>query len=290
MVTARICDEGGVLSYLGAVGGFIARSRYRMGEIYEIRLRAGRHVALETVRGRFTLDKSVSSEEIGECMKSFCHYSIHSYEKELREGYITLKGGHRVGFCGTAVIKNGVLEGIKEIGSINVRIAREAAGCGEELRNIVLGEGFKGLLIAGKPMSGKTTLLRDLCRIIGDRSKLALVDSRSEIAAAYCGIPQNNVGQFTDVLNGYDREEGIEIAVRTLSPEYIACDEITGVGEIERLCADSGVKLIFTLHCGSVEGAMESASVKRGAVSHIAFLGGNGDNGKFGRITKVVTL
>lgn len=285
MVTARICDESGVLSYLGSVGGVIARSRYRIGELYEIRLRAGQPVSLETVRGRFTLDKRISVEEIGECMKSFCHFSVHSYEKELREGYITLKGGHRASFCGTAVIKDGVLESIRDVSSINVRIAREAAGCGEELTDTVFDGNFRGLLIVGRPMSGKTTLLRDLCRIIGDSRKLVLVDSRSEVAACYCGMPQNNVGRFTDVMNGYGKEAGIEIATRTLSPEYIACDEITGAERIAGLCLDSGVKMIFTLHCGSVKGAMESAAVKLGAMSHIAFLGG-----RCGQITEISEL
>lgn len=285
MVTARICDESGVLSYLGSIGSFIARSKYRIGDIYEIRLRVGQPVALETVRGRLTLDKICSSEEIGECMKSFCHFSIHSYEKELREGYITLKGGHRAGFCGTAVIKDGSLDGVRNISSINIRIAREAVGCGEELRETVFDEKFRGLLIAGRPMNGKTTLLRDLCRIIGDECKLVLVDSRSEVAACFSGLPQNNVGKFTDVMNGYGKEEGIEIATRTLSPEYIACDEITGDEKLARLCLDSGVRMIFTLHCGSVKGAMESDIVKLGAVSHIAFLGG-----RCGQITKIAVL
>ena len=285
MVTARICDESGVLSYLGSIGSYIARSKYRIGDIYEIRLRAEQPVALETVRGRLILDKICSFEEIGECMKSFCHFSIHSYEKELREGFITLKGGHRAGFCGTAIIKDGSLDSVRNISSINIRIAREVLGCGEELRETVLDEKFRGLLIAGRPMSGKTTLLRDLCRIIGDERKLVLVDSRSEVAACFGGLPQNNVGKFTDVMNGYGKEEGIEIATRTLSPEYIACDEITGVGKLAGICLDSGVRMIFTLHSGSVKGAMESEIVKLGAVSHIAFLGG-----RCGQITKIAVL
>lgn len=285
MVTAKICDENEILSYLGGIGGIIARSKYRVGDIYEIRLRAGQPVVLETVRGRLALEKICSFEEIGECMKSFCHFSIHSYEKELREGYITLKGGHRAGFCGTAVIKNGVLDGVKNISSINIRIAREVIGCSEELRETVFDEKFRGLLIAGRPMCGKTTLLRDLCRIIGDKCKLVLVDSRSEVAACYVGMPQNDIGKYTDVMNGYGKEEGIEIATRTLSPEYIACDEITGGEGTVRLCLDSGVRMIFTLHCGSVKGAMESDAVKLGAVSHIAFLGG-----RCGQITKVAAL
>ena len=87
-------------------------------------------------------------------------------------------------------------------------------------------------------------------------------------------MPQNNVGAFTDILNGYDKVKGIEIATRTLSPEYIACDEITGFGDCEKLCLNSGVKMIFTLHSGSIEQAKNTETVKSGAISSIAFLGG----------------
>lgn len=281
MVTAKICGEEGVLSYLGTVGSVISRSKYRVSDIYEIRLRAGQRVALETARGRAVIDKTVSAEEMGECIKCFCNYSLHSFEKEMKEGFVTLKGGHRAGFCGTAVVRNGVFEGVKDISSINIRVAREIIGAGDFLESAVFAEDFKGLLICGKPMSGKTTVLRDLCRIIGDRHKLAVVDGRGEIAAVYGGVPQNDVGAYTDVLNGYGRAEGIEIATRTLSPEYIACDEITGFESCAKLCLNSGVKMIFTLHCGSMEQAKESEIVKTGAISHIAFLGG-----KIGQITE----
>ncbi|MBD5117250.1 MAG: hypothetical protein HDT48_07075 [Ruminococcaceae bacterium] len=281
MVTAKICGEDGVLSYLGTVGGAISRSKYRISDIYEIRLRAGQRVVLETARGRAVIDRTVSAEEIGECIKCFCNYSLHSFEKELKEGFITLKGGHRAGFCGTAVIKNGAFEGIKDISSINIRVAREIIGAGDFLRSVVFDEDFNGLLICGRPMSGKTTVLRDLCRIIGDKYKLALVDERGEIAAVYGGVPQNNVGAYTDVLNGYGKAEGIDIATKTLSPEYIACDEITGFESCAKLCLNSGVKMIFTLHCGSIERAKETEIVKTGAISHIAFLGG-----KIGQITE----
>ncbi|MCM1053948.1 MAG: hypothetical protein NC394_00355 [Bacteroides sp.] len=281
MVTARICGEDGVLSYLGALGGAISRSRYRVSDIYEIRLRAGKRITLETARERAIIDRIVSAEEIGECMKSFCSYSLHSFEKELKEGFVTLKGGHRAGFCGTAVIKNGAFEGVKDISSINIRIAREMIGAGDFLKETVFDESFNGLLICGRPMSGKTTVLRDICRIIGDRRKLAVVDERGELAAVHNGTPQNNVGSNTDILNGYGKAEGIELATKTLSPEYIACDEITGCESCARLCLNSGIKMIFTLHCGSIEQARESEIAKTGAISHIAFLGG-----KIGQITE----
>lgn len=285
MVTAKIGGDSSVLSYLGGIGETVSRSGYKISDIYEIRIRAGRNVVLETAAGRAVIGKTVGVNEIADCIKGFCDYSLHSFEKELKEGFITLRGGHRAGFCGTAVIKNGVLEGLKDISGINIRIAREVTGIGEPLRSAVLDDNFKGLLICGRPMSGKTTVLRDLCRIIGDRRKLAVIDGRGEIAAVYCGIPQKNVGTFTDVLNGYGKAEGIEIATRTLSPEYIACDEITGCEDSVKLCLNSGVKMIFTLHCGSIEQAKNSDAVKYGAVSHIAFLGGN-----IGQITELAVI
>lgn len=285
MVTASISNNSGILSYLGSAGSAIAKSRYRVSEICEIRLRAGKQIALETVKGRFTLDKAVTVQDIGECIKTFCNYSLHSYEKEIKNGYITLKGGHRAGFCGTAVIKEGSLESVKDISSINLRIAREITGCGERLAGIVFGGNFRGLLIAGKPMSGKTTVLRDVCRIIGGRNKLAVIDSRGEIGAVYGGVPQNDVGTFTDILNGYGKAEGIEIATRTLSPEYIACDEITGEESSVHSCLNSGVKTLFTLHCGTPEQAKKSEIVKTGAISHIAFL-----DGKLGQVAEMIDI
>lgn len=285
MIQAKICGSDSVLTYLGTLGTAISRSRYHISDICEIRIRSGQPIVLETTHGRFPLDRKASSEEIADCIKSFCHYSLHSYERELREGYITLRGGHRAGFCGSAVLHDECMDTIKNISSINIRIAREMLGTADPLEQTVFSESFQGLLIAGKPMSGKTTVLRDLCRIIGSKHKLAVIDTRSEIAAAYNGAPQNDVGAYTDVLNGYPRREGIEIAVRTLSPEYIACDEITGESDLAALCLNSGVKLIFTAHCGSVKQAENTPIVKSGAISHIAFLGG-----KPGQITERLVI
>lgn len=285
MVTAKICGDDSILAYLGTIGNVVSRSKFRISDIYEIRLRVGRPIALETVRGRFLIERIVSCEEIAECIKSFCNYSLHSFEKELKEGYITLKGGHRAGFCGSAITKNGKFEGVKDISSINIRVAREIKDSGDFLRTVVFEENFKGLLICGRPMSGKTTVLRDLCRIIGDRHKLAVIDSRGEIAAVYGGVPQNDVGMFTDVLNGYEKAEGIEIATKTLSPEYIACDEVTGCSDCIKLCLNSGVKMIFTLHCGSMKQGKNSDIAKTGAVSHITFL-----NGKIGQPAETAVI
>ena len=285
MVQAKICGADSVLSYLGTLGAAISRSKYHITDICEIRLRSGQPIVLETTRGRHPLDRRVTPEEIADCIKSFCRYSLHSYERELREGYITLKGGHRAGFCGSAVLRGDRIDTVKNISSINIRIAREIQGTAEPLEQTVFDSDFRGLLIAGRPMSGKTTVLRDLCRIIGNSRKLAVIDTRSEIAASFNGVPQNDVGANTDILNGYPRSEGMEIAVRTLSPEYIACDEITGEADFAALCLNSGVKLIFTAHCGDIKQARSTPLASSGAISHIAFLGG-----RLGQITERLVL
>lgn len=281
MVTAKICGTDSVLSYLGALGTAISRSKYHISDICEIRLRAGQPIVLETTHGRYLLDRKATSEEIYDCIKSFCHYSLHSYERELREGYITLKGGHRAGFCGSAVLRDDHIDTVKNISSVNIRIAREIPGIAEPLEQTVFDDKFRGLLIAGRPMSGKTTVLRDLCRIIGNKHKVSVIDTRSEIAAVCNGSPQNDIGVHTDILNGYPRSEGIEIATRTLSPEYIACDEITGEADFTSLCLNSGIKLIFTVHSGTIKQAEQAPIVKSGVISHIVFLGG-----KPGQITE----
>lgn len=274
MVTAKIIGGESLLIDLGTIGGIISRSKYHIRDICEIRIRAGRPLVLETVRGRAVLDYICTIDEISECVKSFCRYSVHSYERELREGCITLKGGHRAGLCGTAIVRNGIFESIKDISGINIRIAGEITGCAQPLAETVFSENFTGLLIAGRPMCGKTTVLRDLCRIVGNEHKLAIIDSRDEIAAVYGGVPENDVGIHSDVLSGYERSEGMRIAIRTLSPEFIACDELTGDEDSVKSCLSCGVKMIFTVHSGSLSEAKNTLIARSGAISDIAFMGG----------------
>lgn len=247
----------------------------------EVRLRSGQPVTVEYDKGRFvSASGKITPAQLSRYMQALCSYSVHSCEQQLRDGCITLKGGHRAGFCGTAVIKNGRLETVKDISSINIRIAREHIGCGEECARIVYSDGFKGLLIAGAPLSGKTTMLRDLCRIVSASHKLSVVDSRGELAAAYNGTPQLDIGANTDVLNGYEKAQGILLAIRVLSPEYVACDEITGEQETIAACLHYGVKPLITAHCGDLSEALQMPAVKSGAISHVVMLGTGKELGK----------
>lgn len=247
----------------------------------EVRLRSGQPVTVEYDKGRFvSASGKITPAQLSRYMQALCSYSVHSCEQQLRDGCITLKGGHRAGFCGTAVIKNGRLETVKDISSINIRIAREHIGCGEECARIVYSDGFKGLLIAGAPLSGKTTMLRDLCRIVSASHKLSVVDSRGELAAAFNGTPQLDIGANTDVLNGYEKVQGILLAIRVLSPEYVACDEITGEQETIATCLHYGVKPLITAHCGDLSEALQMPAVKSGAISHVVMLGTGKELGK----------
>lgn len=244
----------------------------------EIRIRSGKPVVVESISERYVCGtQCVTIEEINNCVKCFCDYSIHSYKRELSEGWITIKGGHRVGLSGTACYLNGQLEIIKDISSLNIRIAREHIGISDNLFALTAKTNkFCGLLILGSPLSGKTTILRDYCRNCGNNFKTSLIDERNEIAAVYNGLPQNDIGLNTDILNCYTKKTGIESAIRVMSPEILVCDEISD--EIDDLCkfAGTGVKFVFSTHCRDLNEAKKNKNIKimleSGIINYVSFL------------------
>lgn len=250
------------------------------GQLCEVRLRVGRPAVAVSVSGASApCSQALSAADIDGCFQELCRYSVHSFQREIAEGYITLPGGHRAGFCGTAVVRGGCVEALRSISSINIRIAHEIKGCAEALYRAVFSDGLHSLLIAGAPLTGKTTILRDLARLIGEKHKTALIDSRSELAACCDGAPQLDVGLNTDVLNGYPRAEGMETALRTLSPEVIICDELGGDTGAVKQCANCGVKLIATIHADSAQQLMQGRETAElcGAFDFIAVLRGKGE-------------
>ena len=261
----------------------------------EIRLRAGRPLVVETARERFICkNSSVHPDELRACIKHFCDYSLYSAERELAEGRITLRGGHRAGFVGTAVIKGNEITAVRDISSINLRIAAQRKGIAEKLMSLTAFErDMNGLLLLGPPMSAKTTMVRDYARLLSGFARTCIIDESGEIAAVYRGMPQNDVGINCDILDMFPKEEGIMRAVRYMSPEYIVCDEVAS--EYIRLaeCAGKGVKLILTAHCGSVGEAARNVAVRTlvdaGAVNYITLLGSGDSIGRvkgLWRVTK----
>lgn len=221
-------------------------------ELAEIRLRAGRPcVCVNTFGESKPCSEKISAEEIAECFAEICRYSVYSFESEIAEGFITLDGGHRVGICGTAVTKNGKLASIKDISGLNIRVAHQRLGCADELYKRVFSDGLRSLLLGGKPLSGKTTLLRDLARILGERHRVVLIDTRGELSASSRGTPSFDIGLNTDTLCGVEKSVGIMLALRTLSPEIIICDEIGNDGEAIEQAMFCGVKLVASAHADS---------------------------------------
>jgi len=257
----------------------------------EIRLRANAPLCLSSKSGQLFISNNstvnyiyksgltlVTTQDIEECYNLLCGFSIYTHENEIRQGFVTLCGGHRAGICGTAVVKDERTVFFRDISSINIRIAREIKGASNGLFDVK-----NGLLIAGPPLSGKTTVLRDLIRslsvgLLSEPCRVALVDCRGEIAACVGGVPQNDVGPCTDVITGCGKAEGLEMAIRTLAPQYIAFDEIATLEEAQSVAygMHSGVSVITTVHVGSVEELKKRAAVKAilasGAIKKVAFL------------------
>ena len=254
----------------------------------EIRLRAGLPVALtvggETVFMRengqtsFIITRDLLKSEKADLEESFrllCKNSVYAHENELKNGFIIMDNGHRAGVCGT-LTEGGVMHNIT---SVNIRIAREIFGAANE----IVKEFDGGLLIAGPPGCGKTTVLRDLVRQLSDGAcgkhyRVAVIDSRGEISGGVCGVAGNDLGPDSDVLLTADKAAGIEIAIRTMFPDIVAFDEIGTEEELKKVSESfcAGVTVITTAHIGSAEELMRrrvtAALIESGAVSKIALL------------------
>lgn len=225
-----------------------------MSGIAEIRLRAGRPSVCVNILGDMRIcSEPFSAAEIADCFAEICRYSVHSFQEEIAQGFVTLDGGHRVGICGTAVTNGRKIDIFKDISGLNIRIAHEVKGCADEIYSRFFSDGLRSVLIAGKPLCGKTTVLRDLARRLGERRRVTLIDSRNELSASFHGTPTLDIGLNTDALCGCSKTDGIMLALRTLSPEVIICDEIGNDESAVEQALFCGVKIIASAHAASLE-------------------------------------
>lgn len=251
-----------------------------ISQIAEIRLRAGRQAVAVDVFGKMRVcSPPFSAEELADCFAEICRYSVYSFETEIAQGFVTLDGGHRVGICGTAVTKNGVITSLKDISGLNIRIAHQVRGCADGLFNSVFSDGLHSLLLAGKPLCGKTTVLRDLARRLGERYRVVIIDSRNELSASVRGTPSFDIGLNTDVLCGCEKSEGIMLSLRSLSPEVIICDEIGNDEAAVERAMFCGVKLIASAHADSI-GQLKKRPSTRGLLPFFERAAVLGERGK----------
>lgn len=238
-------------------------------EYTEVRFRCNCPVILQKGKREFFLHKEcgitkkvseayrINAGEIKEMMEYISNFSIYAYEEEMRQGFLTLQGGHRVGICGKTVISGGNIKTIRNVSFLNLRLAHQKKGCAKQwVPYLFEREKLCHTLIISPPGCGKTTFLRDIIRILSDGEglqhgyKVGVVDERSEIAACYNGIPQNEIGIRTDVLDGCPKKSGMELLLRSMSPEVMAVDEVGGVEDIEMIKKSicSGCRVIATAH------------------------------------------
>ncbi len=259
--------------------------------VSDIRLRLNRPLTISARNGVYfpandglllqePSDKAViiSKADLIDSFNRICRYSVYSVQNEIINGFVTVSGGHRAGVCGTAVVDSGKIVNIRDISSVNLRIAREVKGCSEKLISQI--ENMKnGVLICGEPCSGKTTILRDMARYISikENKNISLIDERGELAAPVCGVNQNDVG-LCDVFCGYPKHKAVEQALRCMSPEYIICDEIGTSEDLKAVesCVNSGVSVIAALHAKNKAELLGKPNavklLKTGAFGTVVFL------------------
>ena len=201
-----------------------------------------------------------SSRDIEEIVANFCEHSVYAYTENIKEGFITLPGGHRVGIGGRAVGNSEEVLNLTDFSSVNIRIAREYKDSAKDVADIIQdGERIYNTLIIAPPGAGKTTLLRDIARRISENFKVTIIDERFEIAAQRQGVAQFDVGMQTDILSGISKTNGIRHALRSLSPDVIVCDEIGNKEDLVSVenILKGGCKIITTMHGYSIEEAQK---------------------------------
>lgn len=257
--------------------------------VQEIRLRNNAPITLSLPNSDYIVSNALCKvNDLSNAFENLCDYSVHAHQNELRQGYIHTKNGCRAGVAGTAVVENGEVVSVRNVTSICLRIAREHGGCAKGIAfTVVNGGKLHGLLLCGEPASGKTSLLRDLVRILTigevDRPfRLTVVDERGELSR---GTPLP-----CEVLVGYPKAVGIEQALRTLSPEGIVFDELGSAAEVAAVVRslNSGVAAIASLHADSVEAlrrrVVARQALQSGAFEYVALLAGRQQPGQIAKV------
>lgn len=242
----------------------------------EIRVRADRPVMVMAPHGKYLTSRGALTDDArsalcssladcGRILEKISQHSLYALDQEMRGGYISLLGGYRVGFCGKPVLEDGSIRHFTNLTSFCIRIAREHKGCADKVMPYLLeNDELHSTLVLSPPRCGKTTIIRDITRQLslgtcGSARQVVIVDERSEIAGSCRGVPQNDVGPATDVLDACPKAEGMRIALRAMSPDVLVTDEIGS--EQDRRCvvdaSGAGVAVIASAHAASLQDALK---------------------------------
>lgn len=264
--------------FSGNIRILLEAARLNYEEIYEIRLRVGRPLFLTSEQGEYFLRVRgrekylVTKEDLRETLEYISGYSLYAYEDEMRQGFLSVQGGHRVGITGKVLLDGDRIRGMKYISCINIRLAHEIQGCAKEVMPYIqTKKGIAHTLIVSPPRCGKTTLLRDMIRFLSNGRDgyegvtVGVVDERSELAGCYEGVPQNDLGERTDILDGCPKAEGMQMLIRSMSPSVIAVDELGK--EADFMAVESvihcGCRLLATAHGNSLDELWEQPFFQR---------------------------
>lgn len=239
----------------------IEKEHMNFAYLQEIRLRIG-HPVIVLYKGKEIVLGRIGRKELQETMEYISNYSLYAYENEMRQGFITIEGGHRVGVAGKVIVEDRKIKNLKYISSVNIRVSHEIKGCADRiLPYIVEDDQICHTLLISPPRCGKTTLLRDIIRRISDGNQwisgvpVGVVDERSELGGCYMGVAQNDLGMRTDILDCCPKAEGMMMLIRSMSPQVIAVDEIGAEEDVKAIeyAIYCGCRIIATAHGFSME-------------------------------------
>lgn len=246
----------------------IEQERMDFSELQEIRLRIGQPVTVLYQNEELILPtmysekKRLGKQEMKETIEHISNYSLYAYEHELKQGFITIEGGHRVGMAGQVIMEGGKIKNMKYISSINIRVSHEVLDCANKIfPYITYNKQMYHTLIISPPRCGKTTLLRDVIRQISDGNRwikgctVGVVDERSELGGCYLGVIQNNLGMRTDILDRCPKADGMIMLIRSMAPQVVAVDEIGAKEDVHAIeyAMHCGCKMLATAHGDSME-------------------------------------
>lgn len=242
-------------------------------QITEIRLRVNKRVIVITSNVEVFLSYIITLNDLLDILIKISKNSLYAIQNDINNGYVVIKGGHRIGICGEVVIQDGNIKNIKYINSMNIRVSRQLMGCADKVMDKIIENGIlMNTLIVSPPGCGKTTMLRDVIRQVSNGVKrldfygknIGLVDERGEIASVSEGIANLDVGIRTDIMSNCTKSLGIEMLTRSMGISVIATDEIGSINDIEAIkyASLSGVNLIFTMHGKNIEDIIRKTGMK----------------------------